>query len=63
MAQGTRPKPAVVWFGRVPWATILPRLAKLVPQDAIPELIPVADYDGLTLMGELALCLQRLVEA
>ena len=52
------------------WCDLLPdmdelreELAKFVPEEAIPELIPVADYDGLTLMGELSLCLQRLVES
>ena len=57
------PKAVFVWCDLLPdMGELRDELAKLVPQDAIPELIPVADYDGLTLMGELALCLQRLVE-
>ena len=35
-------------------------LLKNLPADAIPELIAVADYDGLTLLGELSLCLQSI---
>ena len=37
-------------------------LLKNLPASAIPELIPVADYDGLTLLGELSLCLQGIDE-
>ncbi len=49
------------------WCDLLPdmddlhdELCKTLPEYAIPELVAVSDYDGLTLMGVLALCLQRL---
>lgn len=49
------------------WCDLLPdmddlhdELCKTLPEHAIPQLIAVSDYDGLTLMGVLALCLQRL---
>ena len=51
------------------WCDFLPdmqelreELESIVPADVIPELVGVADYDGLTLMGEISLCLQRLVK-
>ena len=51
------------------WCDFLPdmqelreELERIVPADVIPELVGVADYDGLTLMGEISLCLQRLVK-
>jgi hypothetical protein len=31
-----------------------------IPKDVMPELIGVSQYDDLTLIGELALCLQGL---
>ena len=58
------PKAIFVWCDLLPDMDELhSELAKIVPEDAIPELVPVSDYDELTLMGELALCLQRLVES
>lgn len=57
------PKAVFVWCDLLPdMAELRDELAKFIPDDAIPELVPVSDYDGLTLMGEVALCLQRLVE-
>ena len=51
------------------WCDLLPdmddlrdELLKTLPAEAIPELVAVSDYDGHTLMGEMALCLQRLAE-
>ena len=58
------PKAIFVWCDLLPdMSDLHDELARIVPEESIPELIPVADYDGLTLMGELALCLQRLVES
>ncbi len=55
------PKAIFVWCDLLPDMELLRNeLAKLIPEDAIPELVEVSDYDGLILMGEVALCLQRL---
>ena len=57
------PKAVFVWCDLVPdMDELREELSTFIPKDAIPELVSVADYDGLTLMGEVALCLQRLVE-
>ena len=37
-------------------------MRELVPDEAIPELVAVSNYDELILLGELALCLQRLAQ-
>lgn len=49
------------------WCDLLPdmddlreELEKVLPSAAIPELEEVTDYDGYVLLGELALCLDRL---
>ena len=58
------PDAAFVWCDFLPdMEELHEELAQIVPEDSIPELIPVSDCDGLTLMGEMALCLQRLVES
>ena len=58
------PEAIFVWCDLVPDMTELAEsLAEIVPVEAVPELVGVSDYDGLTLMGEQCLCLQRLVEA
>jgi hypothetical protein len=35
-------------------------LEKTLPASAVPALVEVSDYDDCVLMGELALCLDRL---
>lgn len=49
------------------WCDLLPdmdelreELEKMLPPAAIPELREVTDYDGCVLLGEMALCLNRL---
>ena len=50
------------------WADLVPGMDELreeiikegIPKDVMPELIGVSQYDDLTLIGELALCLQGL---
>jgi hypothetical protein len=51
------------------WCDLLPEmdelhdeLAKLLPESAIPVLFDIADYDSYVLMGELALCMQRVAK-
>ncbi|MBR3313632.1 MAG: hypothetical protein IKG18_05775 [Atopobiaceae bacterium] len=56
------PDAAFVWCDFLPdMDDLREELAQIVPEDSIPELIPISNYDALTLMGEMALCLQRLV--
>lgn len=58
------PEAIFVWCDLVPDMDELSEsLAEIVPAEAVPELVGVSDYDGLTLMGEQCLCLQRLVKA
>lgn len=58
------PEAIFVWCDLVPDMDELGEsIAEIVPAEAVPELVGVSDYDGLTLMGEQCLCLQRLVEA
>lgn len=49
------------------WCDLLPdmdelreELERTLPASAIPELVGVADYDECVIIGEMALCLQRL---
>ena len=49
------------------WCDLLPdmdelreELEKTLPASAVPALVEVSDYDDCVLMGELALCLDRL---
>lgn len=51
------------------WCDLLPHmddlreeLEKVLPPAAIPELKEITDYDGYVLLGELALCLDRLAQ-
>jgi len=52
------------------WCDLLPdmdelreELEKTLPASAVPALVDVADYDECVLVGELALCLDRLTKA
>lgn len=57
------PEAVFVWADLLPDMNELRReLEKTLPPEAIPALIEVSDYDGLTLAGELALCLQRIAK-
>ena len=51
------PQAIFVWCDLV---TDMDELRKTIPGDMLPELVAVSDYDGLILMGEHSLCLQRL---
>lgn len=49
------------------WCDLLPdmdrlreEICKKVPEEMVPDLVAVSNYDDLVLMGELSLCLQRL---
>jgi hypothetical protein len=51
------------------WCDLLPdmgelrdELEKTLPASAVPELVDVSDYDERVLVGELALCLDRLTK-
>ncbi len=51
------------------WCDLMPdedeirkEMTRTLPEEAIPPLVSISDYDGLMLIGELALCLQRLAE-
>lgn len=58
------PQAIYVWCDLVPdMDDVRDEMTKTLPDEAIPELIAVSDYDSHMLMGELALCLQRLAEA
>lgn len=55
------PQAIFVWCDLVPdMDDLREELGKRIPADMLPELVPVSDYDGLVLMGEMSLCLQRL---
>ncbi|MDO4797723.1 MAG: hypothetical protein Q4A01_06860 [Coriobacteriales bacterium] len=57
------PQAIYVWCDLMPIEEeIREEMAKTLPEEAIPPLVSVADYDGLMLVGEFALCLQRLAE-
>ena len=57
------PEAVYVWCDLLPdMEELRAELETMLPAEAIPELIPVSDYDRLTLIGEAALCLQRLVD-
>ena len=55
------PQAIFVWCDLVPdMEELREELHKTIPSLVIPQLVAVSDYDGLVLMGELSLCLQRL---
>lgn len=55
------PQAIFVWCDFLPDMDILrEELHKRIPSRVLPDLVAVSDYDGLVLMGELSLCLQRL---
>lgn len=55
------PQAIFVWCDLVPdMDELREELHKTIPSLVIPELVAVSGYDGLVLMGELSLCLQRL---
>ena len=55
------PQAAFVWCDLLPdMSELKEELLKTLPTEVIPELVGVPDYDGLTLLGELSLCLQGL---
>lgn len=58
------PQAIFVWCDLVPdMDELRDELRKRIPSDMVPTLVAVSDYDGLVLMGELSLCLQRLSNA
>ena len=57
------PQAIFVWCDYFPdMEDLIPELEEIVPAEAIPELVEVFDYDSLILLGEMSLCLQRLVK-
>ena len=55
------PQAIFVWCDLVPdMDELREELHKTIPGLVLPQLVAVSDFDGLILMGELSLCLQRL---
>lgn len=56
------PEVLFVWCDFMPdMDDLREEMESIVPSEFVPELVAVSDYDSLALMGELSLCLQRLV--
>lgn len=58
------PEAVYVWCDLVPdMEELHDELAKTLPENAIPELVEVSNYDECVLVGELALCLSRIAQS
>jgi hypothetical protein len=57
------PEVMYVWCDLIPdMDELREEIRKLIPEEVIPELVAIANFDDYIIPGEIALCLQRLAQ-